>query len=248
MIAMQRDGQGPLLVFLHGWAGSNSAWDKVVHRLRLSYSCLRLGIQMKKTAPESEYYETLAMQINEQLSKNSTPTAFVAWSFGAVVMWELFRRGIEIPAAVIIGSAGRYLKNEDNPFGVDPKEYRALKIGMKRDQQSTLDTFLTGIRGEMSERADLSQFDLDELKMQLELIGKYDIRDLVATATFPACVIHGEDDRTMPIDLGKNLAGMIKNLTDFHVMEGGHGLPLTHSIETASLIDRFCAGLKEKQA
>ena len=210
MIPFERDGTGPILVFIHGWAGTNRVWDKVVHRLCDDFTCLRTSLNRGAPPADGDYlgafHTDLIEALDQALKPGEHPRAFVGWSFGGVAVLDAARRGYPVPRAVIIASAARYLAEEGNPHGVDPRQYRALKLGMRRDPQSTLDGFVGRVCEDDRVRADLTGFDLDELKAQLDAIAAYDLRDAVSGMDFPFLVLHGRRDRTMPQAQGEALA------------------------------------------
>ena len=75
------------------------------------------------------------------------------------------------------------------------------------------------------------------------LLGRDDITDRLGEISCPALVIHGDADAAIPVELGQLLADRIPNAS-IEVMPGGsHAANMTHPAETNAAMAAFLAGL-----
>jgi pimeloyl-ACP methyl ester carboxylesterase len=157
--------------------------------------------------------------------------------------------------AVLIGTLGPYLvKASDNPEGVDPKVFDQIKAGISADRPVALMEFLKdfysvgGPDGKLvSERVIEANW---VVAIRASPIGTLacvdawieDFRKDIERSDLPTMIIHGDDDRILPIDAtARRQAKMIKDVEYLEIKGGSHGLPWTHANEINAELVRFLA-------
>lgn len=102
-----RWGEGPIIVFVHGWAGRGTQFRKFVERFTLKgFQCIAFdgpahGLSEGKSTDLSEFKETLT-QLFRLLPER--PTALVTHSFGGVATLYSIMEGLPVTRLVNIAS------------------------------------------------------------------------------------------------------------------------------------------------
>jgi non-heme chloroperoxidase len=69
-----------------------------------------------------------------------------------------------------------------------------------------------------------------------------DFRKDIERNDIPTTIVHGDDDRILPIDAtARRQAKMIKNVKFIEIKGGSHGLPWTHAEEINTELVKFLA-------
>ncbi|MFI5060097.1 MAG: alpha/beta fold hydrolase [Actinomycetales bacterium] len=81
------------------------------------------------------------------------------------------------------------------------------------------------------------------LRQQSAVMARADSRDLLAGIACPTFVIHGAEDRLIPVEVGRKIAAAVPNATLRLVEEAGHFLFFERPDETAAIVDEFIRSL-----
>lgn len=242
-------GQGRPVVLIHGWPSSKDMWeyqidDLVNAGLRVvKYDRRGFG---KSDKPWNGYdYDTLADDLHALLeSLDLRDTVLVGFSMGGgEVARYLSRYGTgRVSKIVLVSSILPYLaKTNDNPEGVDQSVFADMMKQMKEDRIGFLDDFgknffsVSLVNKPVSTplleyyRA-LASVALPKATQQCAIsFANTDFRNDVADINVPTLIIHGDDDKIVPLEASSNrTAKMIKG-AHFKVYEGApHGLFYTH--------------------
>lgn len=121
-ISSRAHGQGPVVIFLHGFAGSVLHWDPVINNLKNHFTCVVVNYShfyMGRSALSfSEQADTLAHWLREKYPNQKLH--FVGLSFGAALTWAI---GLKYPEMM---SRAVFI----NPMPPAPTKHFALK-GMR---------------------------------------------------------------------------------------------------------------------
>lgn len=255
-LAWRERGSGPPLVLLHGWSLSGLAFSELAGYLE-SYRLLLPdlpghGGSSPSPAPSlTALADDLAAWLAAEVA---APVLLGGWSLGGMVAMELTARPVfPVERLLLIGTTPRFTANDDWPFGLPATQVRALERNLERRFAMTLAEFfaLTFTPGEVDDSrlrairafavhpADLP--DPASAAALLALLQSHDQRHLSATITCPALVVHGTEDRIVPVGAGRALAASLPQgrLCEFAVT--GHAPHWTRPLETAQLIREFCA-------
>ena len=238
-------GKGRPVVLLHGWPLTGDTFDDAA--IALAEQGFRSIIPDRRGFGRSEQpwtgydYDTFADDVAAILDHAgiTEPVALVGFSMGG---GEVARFQTNYPgrtsAAVLISAVVPYmLKTDDNPDGVPQTTFDEMTAGMKQDREH----FFTGFFKDFYGAGALSSPVSDEVLMnswrQTMMAGLHptlaaakafattDFRPDLASFTSPTLIIHGTDDKTVPIDAtGRASAKAIPNARLIEYDGSAHGL------------------------
>ncbi len=242
-------GSGKPVVLIHGWPLSKHMWEYQVEPLVdaglrvVKYDRRGFGQSDK---PWSGYdYDTLADDLAAVLEElNLTDVTLVGFSMGGgEVVRYLSRYGnSRVSQIVLISAVTPYLaKTDDNPDGVDPEVFGKMIEGINKDRIGFLDDFGKQFFGvnlmNHPVSAPLLEYYLDiaadampkATKACVATFAHTDFRADVQGVTIPTLIIHGDADKTVPIEASSERVAKMIPHAEYLVYEGApHGLFYTH--------------------
>ena len=81
------------------------------------------------------------------------------------------------------------------------------------------------------------------LRQQAATMARSDSCDLLAGITCPTVVVHGAQDRLIPVAAGEEIAAAVPGATLRLVADAGHFLLLEQPEAAAAIVDEFLRGL-----
>ncbi|MET9435723.1 alpha/beta hydrolase [Streptomyces sp. NPDC006551] len=253
-------GTGAPVVLIHGWPLNGASWEKQTaallsagHRV-ITYD--RRGFGRSDQPADGYDYDTFASDLHEVLTALDLRDAvLVGFSMGSgEVTRYLGTYGSErIAKAVMIGVVPPFLlRTDDNPGGVDASVFKGIEEAITADRFAFMTAFLADfynvdvLGGErISEQAVQASWNVAvgaSAKGTLDCVQAWltDFRADLPRIDVPTLIIHGDADRTLPIEataipLSKSIAGA--ELTT--VPGGPHGLIWTHADEVNSALLAF---------
>ena len=253
-------GSGSPVVVIHGWPLNGDAWEKQTaallasgHRV-ITYDRRGFG---RSSKPGVGYnYDTFAADLDALLSAlDLTGVSLVGHSMGTGEITRYIGKygTTRLRKAGLIGTLGPYLvKAPDNPEGVDPKVFDGIRAGLKADRPATLIEFLKNFYSVGGPDGKLVSERVIEANWAVAIgaspIGTVacvdawieDFRKDIARNDLPTMIIHGDDDRILPIDVtARRQAKLIKGVKFIEIKGGSHGIPWTHAEEINNELVRF---------
>ena len=238
-------GHGQPVIFIHGWPSSHEMWEHQLaelpkHGLRcIAYDRRGFG---KSDKPWGDYnYDVLADDLKAVLEElDLQDVILVGFSMGGGEVVRYFSRhgGARVKKAVLVSAVTPYmLKTDTNPNGVPQEVFDDMAKQMQEDRFAFLENFGKDFFGVTMLNHPVSGPYLDNffrlacnasLPATLECAKAFsttDFRDEMGSVSVPTLIIHGDADKTVPIDTaGKEAAKMIPN-NQFLIYEGGpHGI------------------------
>lgn len=238
-------GTGNPVVLIHGWPLSHEMWDYQLaelpkHNLRVvAYDRRGFG---KSSHPWDGYdYDTLADDLKAVLDElDLHNVTLVGFSMGGgEVARYLSRHGSErVAKAVFVSAVTPYLlKTDNNPDGVDQSVFDDILKEINKDRADFLQTFGKQFYGVNLVSHPVSQAHLDGDFMRAYLASHRatvecakafagtDFRQDLEKINVPTLIIHGDSDKTVPIDAsGERTAQALPN-AQFITYDGApHGL------------------------
>ncbi|KAA0993707.1 alpha/beta fold hydrolase [Dyadobacter aurulentus] len=242
-------GEGRPVIFISGWPLSHEMWEYQFNVLpKHGIRCIgydRRGFG-RSDKPWSGYdYDTLAGDLNAVIENlNLQNVILVGFSMGGgeVVRYLSKYGSAKVSKAVLISSVVPYmLKTEDNPDGV-PQD---LFDGFVKDVEEDRPHFLAGFAKDFYGNSLLNNAVSDEILtwhsiLALQASGRAttqcirsfsatDFRNEVSLLDVPVLIIHGESDKTVPIQVSSDRTADMLPGAEYIIYEGApHGLFVTH--------------------
>ncbi len=252
-------GEGKPVVLIHGWPLNSNSWEYQLnelpaHGLRvIAYDRRGFG---KSDKPWGNYdYNTLASDLNallEELDLRDVTLVGFSMAGGEVIRYLTNYGSNRIAKFALVSSIIPFmLKTDDNPEGVPQEQFDEFEAALKDDRPKFLTTFGKQFYGDSLLSPSVSSEILNWTQMMaLEGSGKAtleclksfsttDFRNELSSIKIPALIIHGEDDKTVPIKTAGEQAARLLPDAEYLVYEGApHGLLITEKEKlTADLID-----------
>jgi non-heme chloroperoxidase len=256
-------GTGAPVVLIHGWPVSQQMWENQIVALAsqgfrvISYD--RRGFGQSSKPWDGYDYDTLADDLNGLLvSLDLTDVTLVGFSMGGGEVARYMGRhaGKRVSKVAFVSAVTPYLqKGEDNPDGVDRSAFDQMIEGISKDRPAFLETFGKSFFGVSALHHAASAAVLGwtqslalpaSLKGTLDCVRAFsetDFRDDLKKITVPTLIIHGKDDKTVPMEAsGERTAKLIPSAT-FKAYDGApHGLYITHKDQLNKDLLEFLRG------
>jgi non-heme chloroperoxidase len=256
-------GDGPAVVFSHGWPLNSDAWeDQMFFLAQRGYRCIahdRRG-HGRSSQPWSGYtMDQFADDLNDLMEKTFAKDAILVGHSmgGGEVVRYLGKYGTKrVSKVVLIGAIPPLmLRSASNPDGLPMDAFDQIRTGLIADRSQFFTDFSMQFYGYNREGAVVSNGVRDNfwhMAMTASLPAVYDCVQAFSETDFtedlkridvPTLLIHGDDDQVVPFaDSSPLSAKLIKN-SMLRVYRGGsHGLPTTNKHQISEDILAFARG------
>ena len=243
-------GTGRPVVLIHGWPLDADMWE--FQHLALAEAGFRTIAYDRRGFGRSDQtwdgydYDTFADDLKAVLDAlDLRDVALVGFSMGGGEIARYMSRhgGARVSGAVLVSAVTPYmLKTADNPHGVDAAVFAGMIDGLKKDRPNFLATFSKTFFGvgmlSSPVSSELIQWTADLAMLAspkatvacVRAFGETDFRADLKAFSVPTLVIHGDDDRTVPIDVsGRAAAAAIPGATLTVYAGAPHAIPFTHA-------------------
>jgi non-heme chloroperoxidase len=263
-------GSGMPVVLIHGYPLSGASWEKQVPvLLNAGYRVItydRRGFGKSSQPTEGYNYDTFAEDLHKLITQlKLRDFTLVGFSMGGGEIARYFGKYGSKGAskAVIIGGVPPFLlKTDDNPEGVDASVFEGIQKAVAADRYAFFTEFFKNfyntdlILGKrVSEQVVQASWNIAagaSATASLECVPTWheDFREDLARIDVPTLVIHGDDDRIVPITAaGLRIAKLIKGARLLVVKGGPHCITWTHAEEVNAELLSFLGekALKSKR-
>lgn len=242
-------GTGRPVVLIHGWPLSREMWEYQLNDLVnagfrvVKYDRRGFG---KSSKPWDGYdYDSLATDLNvimEQLDLRDATLVGFSMGGGEVARYLSLYGDKRVSRIALISSVLPYmLKTGDNPDAVDKAVFEEMMEKMQDDRIAFLEDFGKKFFSVTMMSHPVSTPLLEYYRMLASLatarstqqcaisFSSTDFRNDIAAIKVPTLIIHGDDDKTVPIEVSSaRLAKMLPS-AEYKVYDGApHGLFYTH--------------------
>ena len=245
-------GSGKPVVLIHGYPLSGASWEKQVPVLLdggyrvITYD--RRGFGKSSQPTEGYSYDTFANDLRElitQLKLEDFTLVGFSMGGGEIARYLGTYGSNGVSKAVIIGGVPPFLlKTDDNPEGVDASVFEGIKKAVAADRYAFFTEFFKNfynsdplLGNRVSKDVMHASWNLaasSSATASLACVSTWieDFRKDVARIDVPTLVIHGDEDRIVPLSAaGQRTAKLIKGARLFVVKGGPHAITWTHADE-----------------
>ena len=253
-------GHGQPIVLIHGWPLSHRMWESQINALvDAGYRCIaydRRGFGDSGKPAGGYDYDTFASDLNDLiLGLDLNDIVLVGFSMGGgeVARYIGTYGTARIAKAMLLGAVPPFLlQTDDNPHGAPQDVFDGMIAGVKHDRLAFLDGFFPnfynsdanypGVSPDLIPYSKSIAWVASPLGTQecITAFGTTDFRDDLSRVDVPTLVVHGDEDRIVPIAIsGAMSAARIKD-SQYEVLVGApHGFAATHADQLNVLMLAF---------
>ena len=247
---IERLGQGPDIVLVHGWGLHGGVWGALpahlAERFRVTVVDLPGHGRSRRSAPLR--LETVASAVAEMLPG---PAIWLGWSLGALVaLSAALAHRDKVLKLVLTGATPRFARAPDWPQAMSAEILEQFAADLRTDYQTTLQRFLSlqvgGADGAHASlralRAELLRHgapDPEALHEGLMILLETDLRARLSEIRAPTRVIHGGRDRLSFPGAARELAARLPQGRLDMIAAAGHAPFLSHAREFNACLDDF---------
>ena len=257
-------GEGPPVVLIHGWPLSGDSWDPISHALAdagfkaIAYDRRGFG---RSEQPSGGYdYDTFADDLAAVMEATGATenVTLVGFSMGGGEIARYLSRhgGKGVARVALVSSVVPYmLQTDDNPNGVPQATFDQMTEGMLADRAKFFTGFFKDFYGVgfiakpvSDEMLNLSwatamQAGLRPTLASAKAFATTDFRPDLASFTVPTLIIHGTEDKTVPIDAtAREVAKAVPHATLIEYAGEAHGVFGTQTDRLKNDLLDFIAG------
>lgn len=238
-------GSGKPVILIHGWPMSNEMWEYQIETLVqnnfrvIAYDRRGFG---RSSQPWNGYdYDTMTDDLKaiiDQLGLENITLVGFSMGGGEVVRYFSRHGGKNVTKAILVSAVPPFmLKTDDNPDGVPQEEFDKMAQGIQNDRIGFLDDFGKDFFGVTLLNKPLSAPLLENYRnlcavasprATLECAKAFsstDFREEMITVNVPTLVIHGDADKTVPIEISSAKSAKLIPDARYLVYENApHGL------------------------
>lgn len=249
-------GQGPDVVFIHGWGLNHGIWTPLAEKLQQKYRVTLVDLpgfgHSEGQIPSPYSLESICEQVKVILPDSCV---LVGWSLGGLVAQSLaLDPQVNLRALVTVCSTAKFSAELDWP-GIEGKVLAMFQQQLSKNFSATLDRFLAiQAMGSASPKQDLKRIKtlIEKVPMPnpqalaggLDILADGDLRDKIKHITVPSLRMYGRLDSLVP-------AGVIEKLTALHptsevitLKKASHGPFISHPEEFEQHLTNWLQKLK----
>jgi non-heme chloroperoxidase len=255
-------GSGKPIVLIHGYPLDGNSWERQERELLangyrvISYDRRGFG---RSSQPTVGYdYDTYTADLNallEHLDLSDIVLAGFSMGTGEVTRYLGTRGSARVRKAVLFGAIPPFLvKTDDNPEGVDRDVFEGIKAAIVADRYAYFQDFFSNFYNvdvlggtRISDRAFEASFNVAVGSSPFATYACVDswltdFRGDLPKIDVPVLVMHGTEDRILPISAtADRLPGLIDDLRLVRVEGGPHNIGWTHPEEVNPALLEFIA-------
>jgi pimeloyl-[acyl-carrier protein] methyl ester esterase len=200
------------------------------------------------SVPGQRHREEYASAFYALCSLAKEPPIIVAWSMGALVALEAIT-GLALKASglVIVSGTARFCNIDGYTAGVPEQNLRAMAAAFHTKQKETLKKFLEDASFPVAIPQDVFDDKISKARAMgdtalatgLNYLRKTDMRERLSKISIPTLIIHGKQDRIIPVSAAEFLKSRIPDSRLLVHEDSGHNLILDRPDLVADEIVKF---------
>lgn len=253
-------GAGKPVVLIHGWPVSHEMWEyQVTAIVNAGYRCIaydRRGFGQSDKPWTGYDYDTLAADLHELIDAlDLSDITLVGFSMGGgeVVRYLGKYGSSKVTKAVLISSVvPLVVQTDDHEEGVPRAAFDGIIANIQNDRPAFLTDFGKQFFSEGVLNKPVSQ-EIQSWLHQLAIVAspkattdcvrafsETDFRTDLSTISIPVMIIHGDHDKTVPIQATSEITASLLPNAEYYILEGApHGLFITNKEELNQLLLNF---------
>ncbi|KFN19788.1 pimeloyl-ACP methyl ester esterase BioH [Aeromonas bestiarum] len=209
-VSVERFGQGPDLVLLHGWGMNGAVWHGIAQQLAAHYRLHLVDLPGFGNSPLADGIDYSLPWLAEQVAAVLPQKChLLGWSLGGLVASQLALTQPErCQSLITVASSPCFMARDDWP-GIAPKVLTGFNQMLAGDFKQTIERFLAiQAMGSEHARDDIRQLrhwlaerpapQLAALEAGLGLLADVDLRDELTTLSLPWLRVYGRLDSLVP--------------------------------------------------
>lgn len=252
VLHIERHGDGPPLLLLHGWAMHGGVFASLLPRLARSFTVHLVDLPGHGRSRDSALplaFEPVVAAIVARVPR----ATWCGWSLGGLfALHAAATRPHAVDGLALLCASPRFVRGDDWRYGMSPEIFRDFASGLRSDYRGTLDRFLAleafgsddargelrALRTELFARGEPAAHVLAD---GLALLETTDLRDALPRLAMPGLWIAGRRDRLVAPRAMRAAAALAPGSDFAQVEHGGHAPFLTHADEVAALLEALVA-------
>jgi non-heme chloroperoxidase len=243
-------GSGQPVILIHGWPLSHKSWEQQIWAiLEAGYRCIaydRRGFGFSSEPWNGYDYSTLASDLHQiitQLQLKDVILVGFSMGGGEVVRYCTNYGTKNISKVALISSIIPLVaQKDDNPHGVPQNKLDTIlnsletdRVGFLKDFHKNFYNYVETQDNQVSEAQLHYDWNIATSASPRATIqaakawAETDFRSELGNVNVPCLIVHGDDDKIVPIETSAEQAskGIANNV--YHIIKGGpHGLNITH--------------------
>ena len=238
----------PPIVLLHGWGLSAAVWAPL--RAHLSPAQAIHAPDLPGHGSAAPAGDTLASWADALVATLPDKALVVGWSLGGMLALHIARHYPQkVARLVLIDTTPRFVQADDwqpalsaatladfrHNFDADPAATQRRFVAL----QSLGDAARKNVSASLTAALTAADDKQPALATGLRLLAETDLRDAVPAITQPVRLLHGGEDKLMPVAAAEWLADTLPNARLSVFGDAGHAPFVSRAQECAALIESF---------
>ncbi len=237
---IERIGQGPDLVLLHGWGLNSAVWQEIVPLLEPYYT-LHLVDLPGFGFSQQTIVDSADLSLWSEAVLPHLPALFnlLGWSMGGLIALRMaLDHPTRIQRLVLMGSSPCFLQQENWP-GIRPDVLSGFNRALQLDTRKTIERFLAiQAMGSESVKEDVKRLKnwLQQrpdatpaaLKAGLQLLETVDLRTELAQLNCPVMSLYGRLDSLVPVAAVTEIESLLPDCRSVIFPHAAHTPFLSH--------------------
>ena len=248
---IERKGQGPCIVLIHGWGLHGGVFEDLAARLARTHEVIVPDLPGHGRSPAGQLSPAaVSRQLMERVGGEAV---WLGWSLGGLVALSAAQQfHAQLTRLVLIGATPKFVQGTDWKAGMSESTFKEFTDSLLKDYRATLLRFLSlqvgrddaGREVLRALRARLfahGEPGVNALQAGLEVLARTDLRAQLKDIHTPTLLIQGEYDRLSAPAAAEFMAHNLPQARLVTITGAGHAPFLSHPQELEDEVRKFIA-------